>query len=87
MEELGEILANSGNVEAEVEAEELAREISRFVQGLSARKRTIFIRRYFNVESLEQIASDLRTTPNSVSATLSIIRKKLRRYLSERDYL
>ena len=54
MEELGEILANSGNVEAEVEAEELAREISRFVQGLSARKRTIFIRRYFNVESLRE---------------------------------
>ena len=87
IDELGEILIGAENVEEAVEAAELAAEISCFVRSLPPKRRSLFVRRYFQVDSLERLAADFHMSKNSVSAILSVLRRKLKSYLSERGYL
>jgi RNA polymerase sigma-70 factor (ECF subfamily) len=87
LEELEECIASSSNVEAVLLQNELNDSISQFLYTLSKRDCNIFIRRYFYVQSIEEIAALYRLNESNVLVNLSRTRKKLRSHLQKEGYL
>lgn len=58
LDELQELIPQRGSVEDRVTADELAREIERFIASLGETERRLFIRRYWHFDSIETIAKD-----------------------------
>ncbi len=87
LDELAEIAADSGSPEDEVLAAELGEAVNRFLYTLSRRDRSIFVRRYYAVESVGEIAKRFAMRPGSVSVVLTRVRQKLRSYLKQEGYL
>ena len=75
--------SHSWNAEAAYEAKELGEAINRFAMNLPERERSLFVRRYFFAEDIAVIAKKYRMTENNVTVSLSRIRKKLRKELTE----
>jgi RNA polymerase sigma-70 factor (ECF subfamily) len=57
--------------------------LSRFISSLRERERTIFIRRYFHLYPISEIARNLGLNESTTAMTLSRIRAKLRKYLEK----
>ena len=55
--------------------------LNRFIGGLSERERQIFVRRYFYVSSVSEIAREYHMTENAAAVMLLRTRKKLKKYL------
>ena len=72
-----------GNSELMTDRLALKTAMNRFITSLSPRNRMIFMRRYFYMDSTKDIARMLTTTDTSVRVTLSALRRKLRKFLSE----
>ena len=83
LEELGECVDAGADPESEVMAEELRGSINGFLRGLPGRDRDIFLRRYFFVESTDDIATRYGMTRSAVLMALSRTRKKLKLYLKK----
>lgn len=66
------------------DAEELTEAINRFLKNTDAESRTLFLRRYFLLESQAELARRFEMTENNVNVKLCRIRAKLKKYLSER---
>jgi RNA polymerase sigma factor (sigma-70 family) len=60
--------------------------VNQFLDTLSARERSIFLRRYFFTESTGEIAERFGLRESNVLMILSRTRKKLRLYLSKEGY-
>jgi len=86
LEEIGEFLSDADTVETEINRKELVRAMDRFLDGLPADKKSIFVCRYWYFDSISDIARRCRMTENGVSVTLHRLRLKLRNYLSERGF-
>lgn len=84
MSELEPILTAPDTVESEVEAKELARLLEQFLDTLSEENRVIFLRRYWFYDGYEEIARQTGLAEKTVSVRMVRIRKKLRKWLSER---
>ena len=87
LEELSELLPSSENVLSELERRELLAAISRFLQSLPAKKRNLFVRRYWGFTSFSDLAAEFGMRENNVQVTLSHIRKKLLAYLRKEGLL
>lgn len=87
LEELEECLPSSSNVEHEYQAKELGRAMNQFLRSLPERDCGIFLRRYFYVEAVPQIAKKYQIKQGNVLLILSRTRKKLLQYLKQSDYL
>lgn len=74
-------------LEETVEARELGLAINRFLGTISADNRTLFLRRYWFGESVQEIAKDLGLRENAASVRLSRIRMQLREYLMKEGYV
>ena len=85
-EELSECVSGSESAEQSVNERELMRAINEFLAGQSAKKRKIFVRRYWYADSTAQIARRMHMSENSVSVTLHRMRAALRAYLEERGF-
>jgi len=83
LEELKECLAGTADVESEVLQRERSELIRGFVHGLPEKERTVFVRRYFFLDSVRDIAVLLGTSEGSVMTRLSRTRKKLRNLLEK----
>lgn len=83
MEEVEPCLASPETVENRVEARELARMIGSFLDTMTEQNRVIFMRRYWFLDSYEEIAGLVGLTEKNVSVRLSRIRQKLKLYLEE----
>lgn len=86
LDEIAELVSDTGSVEQEVDRRELVKAIDAFLGALPAKKRGIFVRRYWYFDSVSEIASRFGMTENSVSVTLSRIRLKLHNHLLERGF-
>lgn len=86
LDELGECLQGGQDVEAEYLAQELRTTINTFVRALPSQEQTLFIRRYFYVESISQIAAHCGLTENNVCVRLCRSRKRLRQQLEKEGY-
>ncbi len=86
LEELEEYLPDSGSVEDEIEARELAKAINDFLAELGYSDRFIFTRRYWYSDSVQDIAKMAGTTANSLAVRLFRIRGKLKNYLTKEGF-
>lgn len=74
------------DVIVDTETADLAGEINTFLSSLDVESRTLFIRRYYLMESQADLAQRFEMTENSVNVKLFRIRGKLKKYLSGRGY-
>lgn len=86
LEELADCVAGTGTVETQLEQNELARCISRFLHSLPERDCNIFLLRYFYVMPVHEIAARFRLSAKHTSTILSRTRKKLAGYLRQEGY-
>ena len=86
-EELSECISDGRDIESEIIAKELGQAVSSFIAALPEREGDIFIRRYFFMEAVKDIAEGYGMTPGNVSVTLNRTRGKLKEYLESSGYL
>ena len=83
LEELS-FVAGGEDAQQALDRRELVEALDDFLAGLSPRKRTIFLCRYWYLDSVAEIGARLGMTENHVSVTLGRLRRKLRDHLLER---
>lgn len=86
LEELEGCVSGSPEVEDEAIARELGSSIDRFLATLTQRNRSIFLRRYFFLDTAEDIARRYGITAGAVTASLHRTRQKLREHLKKEGY-
>lgn len=74
------------DVADDVEAKLLGEEISRFLYTLPDEKQVIFLRRYFYMDSISEIAKRLLISESKVKTTLFRVRNELRAHLIKEGY-
>ena len=80
-QELETVLPSPGNVEDEAQANELIKAVNAFLSSLPKEKRVMFIRRYWYMDGLKEIAGRLGVTESKVKTTLFRVRAGMRAYL------
>ena len=83
---LGDCLPASGGVEQEVEAAALAESLNRFLESLPQEKRVLFVRRYWYLCSVEELAAWSGRRRGTVSAALFRLRQDLREHLEREGF-
>lgn len=86
LDELAECVADKSDVETEVDGRALRTCISTFLRSLPYRERSLFLRRYFYAEQVNDIAADNDMSANHVSVILRRTRKKLQQYLAKEGF-
>jgi len=84
--ELESCLAAFVTVEQEIDANELSKQIDRFLARLDEESRMLFVRRYWYSDSISDLSDRFQTNNNNVSVRLSRIRNKLKRHLRKEGY-
>ncbi len=87
LDELSDFLPDTESVESEAGVRALTAAINGFLDEQGAKKRILFVRRYFFGESVNEIAKAVGKTPAGVGVALSRMRNGLREYLSEKGFL
>lgn len=85
MEDIKDTLHSNETVDSEYAAEELGKIISDYVRSLSDRQRYIFIDRFYLVEPVETIASDLAISVPTVYREIDKIKQGLKTYLESNE--
>lgn len=78
LDELDECIPDTNSPEDFIEKEELTKLINRWLSGLQANDRIVFLRRYWYGETVKEIAYDLNVKPGYISKRLFNMRKSLR---------
>lgn len=86
LDELSEAIGVN-SLEQQMEAKELGCAIEHFLNTLTKENRVLFLRRYWHGDSVQQLAKQFFMTEAAVSARLSRIREKLRKYLTKEGLL
>lgn len=85
-EELEETFSVMPNLTEEIELRDLTEEINIFLGKLPVKRRMILVKRYFFMDSIAQIASDMNMNINSVKSILRRENRKLRAHLRKGGY-
>lgn len=86
LEELGQCVAQTETLEEAVNTRELSRKISAFLKGEPEERRKVFVRRYFYMESVPDIAHRYGRKEPNVRMMLSRTRQRLKKYLIQEGY-
>lgn len=86
-EEIDEWLASSQDIEQEITEQELAGAINAFLDSISETERNVFVRRYWYMQPVKEIAGAHGFSVSKVKSMLMRIRKKLYARLKEENYL
>ncbi len=86
-EELAELLPGPGNTEGAAEAADLAASVNRWLRGVSAEKRRVFLRRYWYAASVREIAEACGMSEGKVKSLLWRARRELKRHLEKEGIL
>ena len=84
--EVEECIPSPANVEAEAEGRELARLINAFLEELPREKRDVFVRRYWYMDSVADLARLTGSSEGRVKMMLMRLREKLRQHLEKNGY-
>lgn len=87
LDELGELADRAQDPEAELHYQETLTSFNRFLKTLPKTERDIFLRRYWFVDSIADIAESFGFTQSKVASMLLRTRKKLRRHFEQEDIL
>lgn len=81
-EEISEALPDTeGDIDDDITLRDA---LNSFIGGLDKTKRLIFIKRYFYMKSIKEVAYEADVTVTAAKVILSRTRKQLRKYLTER---
>lgn len=83
LSELEDCIPAATNVEQAVEEKLLAAAINRFLSAQPSKKRVVFIRRYWHVCGVREIASSYGMSESKVTSMLFRMRKELKTYLKK----
>lgn len=87
LEELSECISDSNSVEKTIEAELLNKTINKFVRALPEAEQTVFIRRYWYLDSVKDICRLCGYSKTKVQSMLFRTRKKLRETLDKEEVI
>ena len=87
LEDADRTVSSEHNVEDETDGRLLTEAVERFLDSLSADRRTIFVERYTNGLSPAEIAEEFGITAGRVRLTLMRVRRQLETYLKKEGYL
>lgn len=87
LEELLECIPSGDNVERVLDQIALREAVERFLHTLPARDARVFLRRYFTMMPVREIAADMNLNENTVKSILARTRAKLEQALKEEDLL
>ncbi len=85
LDELLEV-AGGSTVEEEVDLSILSGHINSFLEGLETNSRKVFVRRYFYVDPLSDIAAAYSMSESGVKSLLFRLRQKLKEFLEKEGY-
>ena len=83
MEELQECIPSAESTEQVIDDLSLAVIFNQFLSGLSEERRNIFMRRYWYLNSVKEIARDFEMSESKVKMSLLRSRNELKRLLEE----
>ena len=83
LEELEGTIPALSTVENDYDAKELTQYLNKFLSGLSADDRYLFMRRYWFGDGISEIARNLRISPHTASVRLFRLRQKLHTLLQK----
>ena len=86
LDELEECVSGNGNVETEVERQELQTKLNEFLKKLPHTERQVFICRYWYMNSVSDIAKQFGYSDSKIKSMLYRTRKKLRLMLEKEGY-
>lgn len=86
IEELDYEIKSNSSIEKELLEKDLVKRINDFIENLNFESKTIFIRKYFLLESSENISKITGLSINSINVKVFRIRKKLLKYLENEGY-
>ena len=81
LEELGECVSPEGSPEGELDRQAAEEALNRFLDGLPPLQREVFLRRYWYLDSIEDIARRAGWSKSRVTTTLHRLRVRLRAHL------
>lgn len=87
LDELGECVSDSQDVEQLVQRDQLIRAIQRFLDDLPDTERRIFLLRYWYLEPIQSIADRYGASRSKVASMLHRVRGKLRKHLEKEGYV
>lgn len=87
LEELGQCVDSSQNVEGAYERREVIQAFNQFLDTLPETERDIFLRRYWLFDSVADIAESFEFTQSKVTSMLHRTRGKLRKQLEKERFL
>lgn len=86
LDELAECVPDRDGVEQTLERKALTELLNRFLAGLEPTERSVFLRRYWYIEPVADIANRFGFTESKVKSMLHRTRGKLRMALAEQGY-
>ena len=87
MNELSELVSDRAGPEDLVINKELLGAVNDFLGTLPKQKRDLFVLRYWYFESIERLSERFGISPNAIAVKLHRLRKSLKKYLEERDFI
>ncbi len=82
-DELSETIPSPDTVEKAVEDKELSGLLDRFVRSLAREKQLIFLKRYWYMRAVSEIADEMNISESKVKMSLHRTREKLREFLEK----
>lgn len=86
LDELADCVSDADTIERFIDRQEIIRVVNSFIKELPAKRRNIFVRRYWYADPVSKIAKNYGMSQGSVSKTLERTRKQLKEYLTERGF-
>jgi RNA polymerase sigma-70 factor (ECF subfamily) len=83
LDELSECVASTGDVAREVETLEVAAAVQKFLNTLPDIERRVFVRRYWHMESMADLAAHFGCGQSRIKSMLHRTRGKLQKHLRE----
>lgn len=87
LDELLDCVSDKKSIESELDKKQLTNIINTFVASLSQSERTVFIRRYWYIESISDIGNALGYSQSKVKSMLFRTREKLRIELTKEGFI
>ena len=86
LDELDEVVSGGETPEGALDRQAFRAALDGFLAGLPEDRRNLFLRRYWYLDSVEQLAKRFRMSKTQVTTTLHRLRVKLRAYLEQEGF-
>lgn len=86
LEELSECLSDGNTMDSAMERKEVLHQLNRFLDGLSKTERSVFLCRYWYLDSVGTIAKNFSFSETKVTSMLYRLRQKFRKQLEKEGF-